>query len=285
MSNFDWFGLMRGITEMHVESLKFAGELAENEACSSQAVHQAMTSPAIQFADAPNIGRDGNGATVLGGNGDAPESLTPLPPSQESLALPDSPVSGNEGVGGTADRRSNRRPGLSANEPYLRNANHGGDDCREERSTSEWASEYQASPADPQSSRSECSLLQALNTGKGVGGCGKLPPGAEAAGTDAFEHGTITSPLRNEHSPDSQKFAGEQGLPQGTAKCGAATSPNSPAIHIDRFGDDRFTDNILRACRNLPQHGDDEEERDAAEESALIEASGYLDPASDRRFA
>ena len=61
----------------------------------------------------------------------------------------------------------------------------------------------------------------------------------------------------------------------------------SPAdsLIFDRHGDDRFADNILRACRNLPQHGDDEEERDAAEEGALIEASGYPDPANDRYFA
>lgn len=55
---------------------------------------------------------------------------------------------------------------------------------------------------------------------------------------------------------------------------------------FDRHGDDRFADNILRALEGLPQNGDDEEEtRFAAEEGALIEASGYQDPASDRRFA
>jgi len=51
---------------------------------------------------------------------------------------------------------------------------------------------------------------------------------------------------------------------------------------FDRHGDDRFADNILRALEGLPQNGDDLEERDAAEEGAAIEASGYNDPVFDR---
>lgn len=51
---------------------------------------------------------------------------------------------------------------------------------------------------------------------------------------------------------------------------------------LDRHGDDRFADNILRALEGLPQNGDDEEENDAAEEGALIEASGYPDPQYER---
>ena len=59
----------------------------------------------------------------------------------------------------------------------------------------------------------------------------------------------------------------------------------SPAAPLDRHGDDRFADNILRACEGLPQHGDDLEEIDAAEEGDAIEASGYMDPATNPRFA
>ena len=68
-------------------------------------------------------------------------------------------------------------------------------------------------------------------------------------------------------------------------KGGEVPAKTSPLYILDRHGDDRFADNILRALEGLPQNGDDEEERDAAEEGALIEASGYPDPASDRRFA
>lgn len=56
----------------------------------------------------------------------------------------------------------------------------------------------------------------------------------------------------------------------------------STANIFDRHGDDRFADNILRACRNLPQNGDDKEERDAAEEGALIEASNLPYPEYER---
>jgi len=102
-------------------------------------------------------------------------------------------------------------------------------------------------------SRSECSLYQALNTGEGVSGFHPQP--AALIGISQGNSGYAIPPQ-------------ERGI--------------ADSVIFDRHGDDRFADNILRACENLPQHGDDEEELDAAEEGAAIEASGYPDPAYER---
>lgn len=158
MHETDWFSLMRGITEMHVKSLKF-------DAPSSQERSGGDRLPSgpdnLEIRQAVSQERP---ITALVRTGQ---------PRGASISLPDSPVSGNEGVGGI-------------------NA-------------------LQANGAHASRSRS------------------------------------------NSDSPIS-----------------------------DRFGDNRFADNILRALDGLPQNGDDEEERDAAEEGALIEASGYPDPQYER---
>src|SRR5580765_709752 len=66
---------------------------------------------------------------------------------------------------------------------------------------------------------------------------------------------------------------------------GQGRGADADSVISDLHGDDRFADNILRACENLPQNGDDLEEEAAAEEGAAIEASNLHDPAHDPRFA
>ena len=76
-----------------------------------------------------------------------------------------------------------------------------------------------------------------------------------------------------------ESVSGKGGFPVKTPQEVVNMARNAEAAQIlDRHGDNRFADNILRALEGLPQNGDDEEERDAAEEGALIEASNLPDP-------
>lgn len=68
MSDMDWFGLMRGITEMHVKSIKFAGERADSPTSALPNLSStAMTSPAIQvLPDSSVSGNEGSRHGVQG---------------------------------------------------------------------------------------------------------------------------------------------------------------------------------------------------------------------------
>lgn len=118
MHDFDWFSLMRGITEMHVKSLKNSCGTTDKP----RGVHQSETYDA--------------------------RLASPMP---QEHSLPDSSVSGNEGVGGTVEGHGLRLSESLSSETCTVDEGHYAENANGRQPEAECSSrhsEYQASPAD-----------------------------------------------------------------------------------------------------------------------------------------
>ena len=129
----------------------------------------------------------------------------------------------------------------------------------------------------------EISSKQVLDVApKGVAGVGGAEVDSDDPNAEALIKRQVGTACKS--CPGDRRERGDATSVSDEMAWNRANVEASPADSVisDRHGDNRFADNILRALEGLPQHGDDLEELDAAEEGAAIEASGYQFPEYER---